>query len=224
MILSEFILEAVFAVVGAGGLVAALMWREVPRHVAILGLVAAIFAIYVSGQAVLTSGAATLAAILVMAGQWIGAWRQWVYKSFFILFKVIWVGVGFNAAYNIGVAFWDWPGPEILTASWFFAEGLFAIIILTGFYIGKVLGPEIAGLLKTGEPPSTGLFNRIAAAGGASFVSWYAWSMARQGFFENVGLIHLIATWFGGVILVCGLAILLENLRRTINARHSGRA
>lgn len=223
MTFTEFIFEAVIAVAGAGGLVAAFLLYRTSRYTAALGLAIAALAIYFSGQAVLTSGAATLAAILVMAGQWVGQWRQWIYRSFFLIFKIIWIGVGLNAIYNIGTIFWGWPGLEVATPTWFFAEGVFAIIILIGVYIGKSLGPGIGALLKTGEPPAAHLFGRIAAAGGVSFVSWYAWSMARKGLLEPWSMTDLIAVWLGGIVIVLGLVILLETLRRTINARHLGR-
>jgi hypothetical protein len=216
----DLILRAIVAVLGGGALVLAVMLRQKSLRLTILFFGIAISSIYISGQSVLTSGTATLSAILFIISQWVGRWREYIYKSFFIVFKIIWIGIGLNALYNIGAVFWGWKGIKMGTPAWFFGEALFAVIILNGVYIGKVLGPGIAAILKTGEQPSNLLVRRISASGSVSFVSWYGWHLARKGLLEFWTMSELLSMWLGAILIVFGLTILSETLRSAIQERH----
>ncbi len=220
----DLFLRIVVSIIGACGLLGFFYWKESDRKKAIVGLLVSIAAIYISGQSVLTSGTATLSAILFILSQWVSKWRKSIYQSFFIVYKIIWLGIGINAVFNIGSVFWGWGDLKIASPSWFFAEAMFAIIILNGVYIGKVLGPAIANVLKTDQPPSEALVKKITASGSLSFVSWYAWILSRKGFLEFWNISELLSIWFGFVLFFLGFTILLETLRKTINARNIFRA
>jgi hypothetical protein len=219
MTISDFILQALVALAGGIGLVAFLLFYKTAKVPALAGLAIGLAAILVSGQSVLTTGVATFAGIAFVASQWISKWRQIIYQSFFAVFKIIWLGIGISAILNIGSVFWVWGEIAVGSAPWFFSEAVFAILVLTGVYIGKVIGPGISHVLKSGQAPSAGLIMKIAAAGGFSFVSWYTWLLTRQGFFEGWKTVDLFAMWIGAVLAVFSLTIISEALRKTINAR-----
>jgi hypothetical protein len=219
MTIPDVLVRIAVAVIGGAGLVAFSMLRRTAKVPALAGLFVGIAAVFVSGQSVLTSGTATFSAIAFLVSQWVPRWRQTIYQSFFAVFKIIWLGIGANAIFNIGAVFWGWGGLNIGAPSWFFAEAIFAVIILNGVYIGKALGPGIATVIKTGAAPDDTLVKKIAASGSVSIVSWYSWLLARKGFLELSSAADLFATWLGMVFVVFGLTIILETLRRTIHAR-----
>jgi hypothetical protein len=179
-------------------------------------------------QSVLTSGVATLSAILFILSQWISRWRKIIYQSFFVVYKVIWVGIALNSLYIIFFALfgikslWEKVYPINLgSPQWFFSEAIFAIIVLNGVYIGKAIGPGIANALKKDEAPSGELFIKISLSGSISFVSWYSWLIYRSDLnvYSKFNFVDSILIWLAAVLLVFSLTILLEEFRKTLYAR-----
>lgn len=218
MTIPALVFRIAVAVLGAAGFVGFSMWRKTSPLAALAGFLVGSAAILVSGQSVLTTGTATFSAIAFLVSQWVPKWRQKIYQSFFAVFKIIWLGIGANAVYNLGAVFRGWDGVSVASPSWFFAEAMFAILVLNGVYIGKALGPGIAGIIRSGEAPSRELVMKIAASGSVSFVSWYSWLLARKGFLELSSVPDLFATWFGMILVVFGLTVVIETLRQTLHA------
>lgn len=224
MTIPDLSLRIAVAALGGAAFVCFAMWRKTAKAPALLAFLTGVAAVLVSGQSVLTSGAATFSAIAFLVSQWVPQWRQKIYQSFFAVLKIIWLGVGINAVFNIAAVFWGWSGLAVGAPSWFFAEAMFAVVVLNGVYIGKALVPGIAAVIKTGEAPSRALVTRIAVSGSVSFVSWYGWLLARKGFLELSSTADLFATWLGMILVVFGLTIISDTLRQTINARAVPRA
>lgn len=143
-------------------------------------------------QSIFSSGTATLSALLYLASRFKPEWQKPIVQSFFVIFKIIWVGLGLFVISKIGLIFSGIVPLDAYAAlpAFLFTQIVVVIITLNGVYIGKGIGPGLAGLLKseTAQIPEKGLATRIGLSGSISLASWYILLAAEKGFLNSFGL------------------------------------
>lgn len=239
--INDFLWHIFFSIIGAAGFFGWLMLKNKKRQSALAGFIIFLFLslffilpgfdgfgarqqwfeILGNWQSIFSSGAATLSALLYLASRFKPEWQKEIVQSFVVIFKIIWVGLALFVISKIGLIFSGavpFSTYAVLPA-FLFSQIAVVIITLNGVYIGKGIGPGLAGLLKstTPQPPDKGLATRISISGSISLASWYTLLAAEKGLLNRLSLSQsLLLYGFIVVLLIVGNYSLERWYRRNL--------
>lgn len=170
-------------------------------------------------KSTIASGLSTLGILLYLFTRKNSSIQIPAYYSFLILFKYIWFGFGILVGLNVFTLLLAYSGGyniDLFPPDTIMRQLMIAFIALGGMYLGKALGPDLIGILKTHKgviPSRSTLAWKGIFDGSFVLVSWY--TMLALNFFEDIislPFTDLVALWAGGYVSAVLAGIIYEHV------------